>query len=223
MIELRHVTKTYPVGDGLTVLCDVSLSIGDNERVGILGASGSGKSTLLHIMGLLDRPTSGSVLFRGQDVSRLPDARMSEARGRWIGFVFQSFHLIPQFTLADNVALPLIYQHVPRRERRRRAHESLDAVGLSHRTEHLPGRVSGGECQRAAIARALVTNPGLILADEPTGNLDSRTGQGIIELFESLHAQGRTIIMITHDPQLAARMSRIVKIADGRIQEDTRS
>lgn len=219
MISLEHITKTYPVGDGLTVLDDVCLEIAQGEYVGILGPSGSGKSTMLHIMGLLDRPTSGRLAFDGQAVNVLSDRKLSELRGRLVGFVFQSFHLVPQLTVSENVELPLFYQGVPRSQRRERAKRALAAVGMSARTQHVPSQLSGGEGQRTAIARALVTEPALILADEPTGNLDSKTGGDIVELLNALHQDGRTIVMITHDREIAAKLPRVVQIRDGKIEE----
>jgi len=220
VIELRAVTKTYPIGGGLTVLKSVDLDIQANEYVGILGASGSGKSTLLHIIGLLDRPTVGTVRFRGADTSRLRDDELSILRGRSMGFVFQSFHLLPQLSVMENVELPLFYQHVPRRERRRRAERYLAEVKLEHRAWHFPSQLSGGECQRTAIARALAADPKVILADEPTGNLDSATGQEIMRIFDELHSRGRTVLVITHDPAIVSRVPRIVQLSDGVVQED---
>ncbi|MBT3295975.1 MAG: ABC transporter ATP-binding protein [Verrucomicrobia bacterium] len=219
MITLDHITKTYPVGGGLTVLDDVCLDIAQGEYLGILGPSGSGKSTMLHIMGLLDRPTSGHLAFDGRPVNALDDKELSTMRGRLVGFVFQSFHLVPQLSVSENVELPLFYQGVPRRQRRARAAKALDEVGMSPRRGHLPAQLSGGERQRTAIARALVTEPALILADEPTGNLDSRTGGDIVALLERLHGEGRTIVMITHDRDIAAQLPRVVHIRDGKLEE----
>ena len=216
MITLDHVTRTYPVGGGLTVLDSVCLHVAEGEYVGILGPSGSGKSTLLHLVGLLDRPTSGRVLFRDTDVGTLSDAALSMMRGRTIGFVFQSFHLVSQLTVLENVELPLFYQRIPRGERRRRAGQALEEVGLGPRAGHLPTQLSGGECQRTAIARAVVTNPDLVLADEPTGNLDSGTGRDIMAVFDRLHRAGRTLIMITHDQAIADALPRVERMQDGR-------
>jgi putative ABC transport system ATP-binding protein len=206
------------VGDGLTVLDDVCLDINEGEYVGILGKSGSGKSTMLHIMGLLDRPTSGLLSFNGRPVHALDDRELSELRGSLVGFVFQAFHLVPQLSVSENVELPLYYQRIPRRERRERAAHALEQVGMSARRGHVSSQLSGGERQRTAIARALVTEPALILADEPTGNLDSRTGGDIVALLERLHGQGRTIVMITHDREIASHLPRVVHIRDGRIE-----
>jgi ABC-type lipoprotein export system ATPase subunit len=218
VISLQHITKTYPVGDGLTVLDDVCLDINEGEYVGILGKSGSGKSTMLHIMGLLDRPTSGQLSFNDRPVHALDDRELSEMRGRLVGFVFQAFHLVPQLSVSENVELPLYYQRIPRRERRERAAHALEQVGMSERLGHVSSQLSGGERQRTAIARALVTEPALILADEPTGNLDSRTGGDIVALLERLHGEGRTIVMITHDREIASHLPRVVHIRDGKIE-----
>ncbi len=219
MISLQHITKTYPVGGGLTVLDDVSLEISDGDYLGILGPSGSGKSTMLHIMGLLDRPTSGRLSFNGRPVHVLDDRELSVLRGRLVGFVFQSFHLVPQLSVSENVELPLFYQGVPRRERRDRAVRALEEVGMSARRTHVPSQLSGGERQRTAIARALVTEPALILADEPTGTLDSKTGGDSVALLQRLHGEGRTIVMITHDREIASHLPRVVNIRDGRLEE----
>jgi putative ABC transport system ATP-binding protein len=219
VITLDHITKTYPVGGGLTVLDDVCLEIAQGEYLGILGPSGSGKSTMLHIMGLLDRPTSGHLAFDGRPVNALDDKELSRLRGRLVGFVFQSFHLVAQLSVSENVELPLFYQGVPRRKRRARAAKALDEVGMLPRRGHRPSQLSGGERQRTAVARALVTEPALILADEPTGNLDSRSGGDIVALLERLHGEGRTIVMITHDRDIAATLPRVVHIRDGKLEE----
>jgi putative ABC transport system ATP-binding protein len=207
------------VGGGLTVLDDVCLEIADGEYLGILGPSGSGKSTMLHIMGLLDRPTSGRLSFNGRPVHALDDRELSTLRGRLVGFVFQSFHLVAQLSVSENVELPLFYQGIPRRERRERAARALEEVGMSARRKHVPSQLSGGERQRTAIARALVAEPTLILADEPTGNLDSKTGGDIVALLERLHGEGRTIVMITHDREIASHLPRVVHIRDGKLEE----
>lgn len=222
MIDLEGVGKTYFTGSALTVLDDVHLRIAGNEYVGIFGPSGSGKSTLLHIIGLLDRPTRGRFLFRGRDVTSLDDAAASRTRGREIGFIFQSFNLISNLSVLDNVGLPLFYQGVHHAERVARAREAVASVNLSHREHHAPSQLSGGERQRTAIARALVTGPDLILADEPTGNLDSKTGKDILAILDKLHAAGKTIVMITHDVEIARRLPRLIKINDGRISEGER-
>jgi putative ABC transport system ATP-binding protein len=217
VISLEQVTKTYPVGGGLTVLKSVDFAVRESEMVGILGPSGSGKSTLLHIMGLLDRPSSGRVYFKGLDVSLLSDQRLSHLRGRSIGFVFQSSCLVPQLNVLENVELPLFYQHVRRAERRRRSEQALEDVGLTPRLGHRATQLSGGECQRVAIARALVTRPDMILADEPTGNLDSRNGDEIMRILRTMHAAGRTIVIITHDRAIANSLPRVIQIKDGEI------
>ncbi len=219
MITLEKVGKTYMNGTALTVLDDVTLSIESNEYVGILGPSGSGKSTLLHILGLLDRPSRGRFMYKGRDITAMSDEEGSRTRGREIGFIFQSFHLIPNLTVLENVEMPLFYQGVPPSERRDRARARLEQVRMSHRLTHAPSQLSGGERQRTAIARALVTNPSLILADEPTGNLDSKTGQEILGLLDQLHADGKTIVMITHDISIAKRIPRLLKINDGKVTE----
>ena len=223
MIELQNVSKTYFAGGGGSVaaLRDATLRVSKGEYLGILGPSGSGKSTLLYLIGLLDRPSEGRLLFAGRDTSAMGDAELSHLRGRAIGFVFQSFHLIPHLNVLENVALPLFYQGMTPRASRRLAEERIASVNLGHRAHHLPAELSGGERQRTAIARALVANPDLILADEPTGNLDSRSGGEILAMFAAFHAQGKTLIVITHDRTVAERIPRIVRIGDGVIQEDS--
>ncbi|MBK8178632.1 MAG: ABC transporter ATP-binding protein [Planctomycetes bacterium] len=220
VVQLEGIEKDYPSGDGaLTVLRKVDLCIERGDFVGIVGASGSGKSTLMNILGCLDRPTRGRYVLDGQDVSRLDDDQLSRVRNQSIGFVFQSFNLIAQFSVLENVEVPLFYSRVPRRERRERAQAVVASVGLSHRVSHLPAQLSGGECQRVAIARALVTEPALLLTDEPTGNLDSKNGEKVLRLFGELHESGRTLVMVTHNPDIARRLPRVVEMKDGRMGE----
>ncbi len=217
-IKAVDLRKYYQVG-GTTVraLDGVSLDIADGEYVTICGASGSGKSTLMNILGCLDTPTSGSYMLDGESVPEMDDDQLSRIRGRRIGFVFQSFNLIPTLTARENVELPLLYRGVPRKQRREAATEALEQVGLLERANHRPGEMSGGQQQRTAIARAIAARPSLILADEPCGNLDSRSGRVICEILEALHMCGKTIVMITHDENAARNAERLIRIADGKI------
>ncbi len=221
--ELRAIRKVYYKPDGsvmVEALRGIDLTIRSGESVAIMGASGSGKSTLLNILGCLDRPTGGQYLLGGKDINSMDDESLSQFRGRTIGFIFQAFNLIPQLKVEENVEVPLFYQGVSRHDRRERALRALDLVGLGDRLGHRPSELSGGQQQRAAIARALVVDPLVLMADEPTGNLDSQTGDSILQLFQSLHDQGMTIIMITHDDAIAERCERIVRLRDGDIETD---
>ncbi|HBJ24607.1 MAG TPA: macrolide ABC transporter ATP-binding protein [Ruminococcaceae bacterium] len=217
-IKAVDLRRYYTVG-GITVkaLDGVSLDIADGEYVTICGASGSGKSTLMNILGCLDSPTSGSYILDGEEVPKMDDSQLSRIRGSRIGFVFQSFNLIPTLTARENVELPLMYRGVPRKQRREAALEALEQVGLAERADHRPSEMSGGQQQRTAIARAIAARPSLILADEPCGNLDSRSGRIICEILEALHLCGKTIVMITHDENAARHAERLIRIADGKI------
>jgi putative ABC transport system ATP-binding protein len=221
MIQLSNVTKSYLVAkQELTVLKDITLSISSGEFVSIMGPSGSGKSTLMHILGCLDLPTSGSYILHETSVSTMKLAQLASIRNKQIGFVFQNFHLLPRMSAVRNVELPLVYGGISRAERRRRSLSLLSRVGLSDRAFHMPNELSGGQKQRVAIARALVNEPDLLLADEPTGALDSITGKEIMSIFKELNQQGMTIVVITHDASVAQAAKRIVRIQDGRIVSD---
>ena len=219
LLELADVSRSYP--GGVVAVRDVSLHIGYGELVAVVGPSGSGKSTMLNLMGTLDRPSSGQVLIDGYDTARLNDRQLSALRAKCIGFVFQQFHLAGGVSVTDNVSDGLLYAGVPRRQRRSRAVETLHQVGLGHRLDHLPHQLSGGERQRVAIARALIGRPPLLLADEPTGNLDSVSGAAVLELLHQLHRSGTTVVIITHDRDLAASLPRQVLMSDGVIAADT--
>jgi putative ABC transport system ATP-binding protein len=223
VIVLRRVVKTYAMGElEVHALRGVSLTLERGDFIAIMGASGSGKSTLMNIIGCLDVPTKGKYLLDGVDVRLLDDSQLAEIRNRKIGFVFQTFNLIPRTSAVHNVELPLIYGRANAKERRQRAMFALARVGLGDRVEHLPSELSGGQQQRVAVARALVTNPALILADEPTGNLDSVATDEVLQVFSQLNNEGRTIVLITHEPDVAARAKRTIRLMDGQIVEDTR-
>ncbi|WP_151446470.1 ABC transporter ATP-binding protein [Lacisediminimonas profundi] len=224
IIRVEHLDKTYQTRAGpFPVLKDVSMNVLQGEFVAIMGPSGSGKSTFMNVLGCLDPPTAGLYALDGRNVGELSSDERAALRNRTIGFVFQGFNLLSRMNLLDNVALPLVYAGVTRAERRARAHEVLQRVGLADHAQSLPSEISGGEQQRVAIARALVTHPRLILADEPTGNLDSKTGAGIMTLFEELHREQITILVVTHDAGVAAHALRLVRFLDGRIVEDKRT
>ena len=224
MIHMNNIVKQYKLGgESIYALDHVSLHVGEGEYVAIIGPSGSGKSTLMNIIGCLDTADSGEYQLAGKKIGSYSSRQLARLRNRHIGFIFQGFHLLQKLTALENVELPLIYQKVGRRERRKRAKAALEKVGLGKRMGHKPTELSGGQQQRCAIARALVTRPNLILADEPTGNLDSRTGQEIMAMLDELHAAGNTIVLITHDSDVAARANRLIRIVDGRVHEDTSS
>ena len=223
LIRLENVAKVYRMGDvEVHALRGVSLAVQQGEFTAIMGASGSGKSTLMNIVGLLDRPSSGRYLLEGEEVSGLSTERLAEVRNRTIGFVFQSFNLLPRTSALENVELPLLYANVASAERSRRAAASLERVGLAQRADHHPNQMSGGQQQRVAIARALVSEPRVILADEPTGNLDSRTSVEVMKLFQDLGHSGITVVLVTHEPDIAQYASRVIQMRDGRVLSDER-
>jgi len=222
VIELIELSRSYDMGgETIRALEHINFSIRSGELVAIVGSSGSGKSTLMNLLGCLDVPSSGTYRLRGHDVATLDDDALSTLRNREIGFVFQSFQLLPRASALANAALPLVYRGLSRRERSSLARSALERVGLASRLDHRPNELSGGQRQRVAIARALVTGPALLLADEPTGNLDSATGREILDLFDELHRGGSTIVIVTHEPAIAARCPRAIRLSDGRILEDT--
>ena len=221
IIELREICKSYFMGTNmLEVLKGISLNIFKNEYVALMGPSGSGKSTLMNILGCLDTPTKGSYILNGTDVSKMSDDDLAEVRNTEIGFVFQQFNLLPRLTAAENVALPLIYAGTGRKERMDRAMEALKKVALSDRSHHKPNELSGGQIQRVAIARALVNNPAILLADEPTGNLDSKTSIEVMEIFSAIQSAGNTVVLVTHEEDIAAYAKRVVRLRDGIIESD---
>jgi putative ABC transport system ATP-binding protein len=223
LIEIQHVTKRYDMGDAeVLALNDVSLEIVENEYVAVMGPSGSGKSTLMNILGCLDRPTSGVYRLRDRPVQDYSDDELAGVRNAEIGFVFQTFHLMPRADAWHNVELPLVYAGISPGDRGPRVARALEEVGLTDRARHRPSELSGGQRQRVAVARALVNSPAILLADEPTGNLDTRTGEEILALFDRLHERGRTIIMVTHEEDVARRARRVVRVRDGRIEADQR-
>ena len=216
ILEMRDICKDYPMGKGVAhILKNVNLDVGEGEYLAIMGPSGSGKTTLMNLIGCLDVPTSGSYLLGGRDITQCTNKQLAEVRNKELGFVFQSFNLLPKLTALDNVALPLLYGGVKKAERLERARAALETVGLSDRVDHRPDQLSGGQCQRVAIARAIVGKPQLLLADEPTGALDSASGAQVMELFRQLHESGSTIIMITHDQGIAQHAHTIMNIRDG--------
>jgi putative ABC transport system ATP-binding protein len=224
VIELERVSRVYELpGADVHALRGINLSIAEGELIAIMGSSGSGKSTLMNILGCLDAPSEGRYLLDGTDVGAVSEEGLAYVRNRRIGFVFQSFNLVPRTTTQANVELPLAYAGVGRRERRQRATAALEAVGMTDRALHLPSELSGGQQQRAAIARAIVTDPALVLADEPTGNLDSHSSADVLDIFSAINAEGRTVVLITHEDDVAARAGRVIRLEDGRVTGETRS
>lgn len=221
IIRLEDIRRIYRVGNQeVRALDGVSLSVYQNEYVAIMGPSGSGKSTLMNILGCLDSPSSGHYILNGVDVSEMEDGELADVRNREIGFVFQSFNLLPRYNALENVALPMVYAGVPARERMERAAAALESVALSERMDHKPNELSGGQKQRVALARALINDPSIILADEPTGNLDTHTSIEIMRLFEEIHSRGNTVIVVTHEEDIAAYARRIIRLRDGRVESD---
>lgn len=221
IISLKDIRKNYYLGkEPVPVLKGIELLIAPNEYVALMGPSGSGKSTLMNILGCLDTPSAGQYILNGKNVSHMKDDELAKIRNEEIGFVFQQFNLLPRLTAWENVAVPLIYAGIAKKERHERAHEMLEKVGLADRAHHKPNELSGGQCQRVAIARALINNPALILADEPTGNLDSKTSVEIMDLFETIQSSGNTVVLVTHEEDIAAHAHRIIRIKDGVVERD---
>ncbi len=221
LIDIRDVTKVYQMGQEMVhALSGVTVGVERGEYVAIMGPSGSGKSTLMNLVGCLDTPTSGSYVLNGREVARMTDDELAAIRNQEIGFVFQTFNLLPRTTALQQVELPLVYSGLPRKERKERAIKALEAVGLADRMTHQPNEMSGGQRQRVAVARALINNPSILLADEPTGNLDSQTGNEIMTLFAQLNARGNTIVLVTHEEDIAAHARRIVRLRDGKVRDD---
>ncbi|MEO8000828.1 MAG: ABC transporter ATP-binding protein [Arenimonas sp.] len=222
MISLTNIIKRYKMGeDEFMALAGVDLSIERNEYVALIGPSGSGKSTLMNLLGCLDTPSEGKYVLNGRDTSTMNDNELAKVRNQEIGFIFQSFHLLPRMSVLHNVMQPLVYRGIASAERVKMATQALDKVGLSHRMGHRPNQLSGGQRQRVAVARALVGNPSILLADEPTGNLDSKTSEEIMALFDELHQQGQTVIVVTHEPDIAAHCHRTIRVSDGKIVQDS--
>ncbi|WP_295182074.1 ABC transporter ATP-binding protein [uncultured Christiangramia sp.] len=223
VIEIRSITRDFPLGQEVVkVLKGIDLDIERGEYVAIMGPSGSGKSTLMNLLGCLDTPTSGSYILNGKDASKMSDDELAEIRNKEIGFVFQTFNLLPRTTALDNVALPMVYAGATKSQRKERAEEVLRSVGLGDRMDHKPNQLSGGQRQRVAVGRALVNKPSIILADEPTGNLDSKTSVEIMNLFDDIHAAGNTVILVTHEEEIAEHAHRVIRLKDGRIETDER-
>jgi putative ABC transport system ATP-binding protein len=224
IIKIEHIIKNYYIGTVIVrALRDVSLIIDRNEYVAIMGPSGSGKSTLMNVLGCLDTPTDGIYMLNDKDVSKMEDNQLAEVRNREIGFVFQTFNLLPRYTALENVTLPLIYAGVSKHERIEKAKETLTKVGLGDRMDHKPNELSGGQRQRVAVARALVNDPSIILADEPTGNLDSKTSRDIMQLLDDIHSSGNTVILVTHEEDIAQYAGRIIRLMDGEVESDVRN